>query len=52
MALDKTIKDIKPKDITTLNELTCSTAKAIMERCVMKEKKTEIELATKNTLEM
>ena len=32
------IKDIKPKDITTLNELTCSTAKAIMKKRGMKKK--------------
>ena len=38
IALDQIIKDIKPKDITTLNELTYSTAKAITERCGMKKK--------------
>ena len=32
IALDQIIKDIKPKDIATLNELTYSTAKAITER--------------------
>ena len=37
-AIDQIIKDIKPKDITTLNELTYSTAKAITERCGMKKK--------------
>ena len=36
--LDQIIKDIKPKDITTLNELTYSTAKAITERCGMTKK--------------
>ena len=39
IALDQIIEDIRPKDITTLNELTYSTAKAIMERCGMKKKK-------------
>ena len=38
VALDQFIKDIEPKDITTLNELTYSTTKAITERCVMKKK--------------
>ena len=38
MALDQIIKGIKLKDITTLNQLTYSTAKAIMERCGMKKK--------------
>ena len=38
IALDQIIKDIKPKDIITLNELTYSTAKAITERCSMKKK--------------
>ena len=38
IALDQIIKGIKLKDITTLNQLTCSTAKAIMERCGMKKK--------------
>ena len=38
IALEQIIKDIKPKDITTLNELTYSTAKAITERCGMKKK--------------
>ena len=47
IALDQIIKDIKPKDIITLNELTYSTAKAITERYGMK-KKTEIELTTNN----
>ena len=37
IALDQITKDIKPKGITTLNELTCSTAKAITERCGMKK---------------
>ena len=36
--LDQIIKDIKPKDITTLNELTYSTAKAITGRCGMTKK--------------
>ena len=36
IALDQIIKDIKPKDITILNELIYSTAKAITERCGMK----------------
>ena len=48
IALDQIIKDIRLIDITTLNELTCSTAKEIMEICGMKKKKTEIELATNN----
>ena len=39
IVLDQIIKDIKPKDITTLNELTYSTAKAITERCDTKKKK-------------
>ena len=38
IALDQIIKDIKSKDITTLNELTYSTAKAITERFGMKKK--------------
>ena len=38
IALDQIIEDIRPKDITTLNELTYSTAKAIMETCGMKKK--------------
>ena len=38
IAIDQIIKDIKPKDITTLNELTYSTAKAITERYGMKKK--------------
>ena len=38
IALDQIIKGIKLKDITTLNQLTYSTAKAIMERCGMKKK--------------
>ena len=38
IALDQIIKDIKPKDMATLNELTYSTAKAITERCGMKKK--------------
>ena len=37
-AIDLIIKDNKPKDITTLNELTYSTAIAITERCGMKKK--------------
>ena len=51
IALDQIIKDIRLIDITTLNELTCSTAKEIMQICGMKKKKknnTEIELATNN----
>ena len=36
IALDQIIKDIRLTDITTLNELTCLTAKAIVERCGMK----------------
>ena len=51
IALYQIIKDINPKDITTLNKLTCSTAKAIMEKRGMKNKK-KIELATENSLEM
>ena len=39
IALDQIIKDIRLTDITTLNELTCSTAKEIMEICGMKKKK-------------
>ena len=38
VALDQIIKDIKPKDITTMNELAYSTAKAITERSGMKKK--------------
>ena len=38
IALDQIIKDIKPKHITTLNELTYSTAKVITERRGMKKK--------------
>ena len=38
IAIDQIIKDIKPKDITTLNELTYSTAEAITKRCGMKKK--------------
>ena len=38
IALDQIIKDIKPKDITTLNESSYSTAKAITERGGMKKK--------------
>ena len=38
IALDQIIKDIKPKDITTLNELTYSTTKATTEKCSMKKK--------------
>lgn len=38
IALDQIIKDIKPKDITTLNELTYSTAKVIMKKHGMKKK--------------
>ena len=38
IALDQIIKDIKPKHITALNELTYSTAKAITERCATKKK--------------
>ena len=38
IAIDQIIKDIKSKDITTLNELTYSTAKAITERCGKKKK--------------
>ena len=37
IALDQIIKDIKPKDTTTLNELTHSTAKAITERYGMRK---------------
>ena len=36
-ALDQIIKVIKPKDITTLNELSYSTAKSITGRCGMKK---------------
>ena len=38
VALDQIIKDIKPKDITTMNELAYSTAKAITKRSGMKKK--------------
>ena len=38
IALAQIIKDIKPKDIKTLNELTYSTAKTITERCDTKKK--------------
>ena len=38
IALNQIITDIKPNDITTLNELTYSTTKAITERCGMKKK--------------
>ena len=38
IALDQIIKDIKPKGITTLNELTCSTTKAFTEECDMRKK--------------
>ena len=36
--LDQNIKGIKPKDKTTLSELTYSAAKAITNRCGMKKK--------------
>ena len=38
IALEPIIKDIKSKDITTLNELTYSTSIAITEGCGMKKK--------------
>ena len=38
IALNQIIKDVKPKDITTLNALTYSTAKAMAERCGIKKK--------------
>ena len=38
IALTQIITDIKPNDITKLNELTYSTTKAILERCGMKKK--------------
>ena len=37
IALDQIIKDIKPKYITTLNELTYSTAKTVTKRCGVKK---------------
>ena len=38
IALDQIIKDIKPKYITTLNELTYATAKTVTKRCGVKKK--------------
>ena len=48
IALDQIIKDIKPKDVTTVNELTYSTAKDDVQKDVVWKRKTEIELATNN----